>query len=95
MKHIVAIKLKDNTESIRQTIIEGFNKLKVEIKEIKTIEYQYNVYLKREENFDIQVCVEFKGINELETYLNHESHIKFGKEILKPNAVKIGTFDYE
>ena len=74
IKHIVMWKFKENEEKKMNEFLEGLNKLKNIIPEIKNMETGVNINPKNE--FDAILISEFETMKDLETYKNHPEHIR-------------------
>ena len=74
IKHIVMWKFKDNEEENMKIFLDGLNKLKEIIPEIKSMETGININPKNE--YDAILISEFETMEDLEKYKNNPEHIK-------------------
>ncbi|NLZ47550.1 MAG: Dabb family protein [Clostridiales bacterium] len=98
IKHIVMWKLKDFSEGKNklenaQIIKRDLEALKDKIRELKYIEVGININ-ESEQAYDVVLYSEFNSIKDLNTYQNHEEHLKVAGFIRKVVDARIVT-DYE
>ena len=74
IKHIVMWKFKENQEETMNQFLQGLNRLKDIIPEIKSMETGVNINPKNE--YDAILISEFETMKDLETYKNHPEHVK-------------------
>lgn len=74
IKHIVIWKFKENEKENMMKFLEGLNKLKTIIPEIKYMETGINI--NSNNKYDAILISEFETIEDLERYKKHPEHIK-------------------
>jgi hypothetical protein len=99
IKHIVTWKLKDFAENAdkKSNALELKEKLlglKSRIPEINKIEVHFNSLLASQDNDDVILIAEFKGFNELETYIKHPDHQKVADFISRIRDTRV-AIDFE
>ena len=92
IKHIVMWKFKENEEEKMKEFLEGLNRLKGIIPEIKNMETGINV--KKKNEYDAILISEFESMEDLETYKNHPEHIKVSN-LCKSIRIDRQAIDYE
>lgn len=92
IKHIVMWKLKENQEETMNQFLQGLNRLKDIIPEIKSMETGVNINPKNE--YDAILISEFETMKDLETYKNHPEHVKVSN-LCKSIRVDRQAIDYE
>ncbi len=92
IKHIVMWKFKENEEENMKKFLDGLNRLKDIIPEIKGMETGININPKNE--FDAILISEFETMEDLETYKNHPEHVKVSS-LCKSIRVDRQAIDYE
>lgn len=92
IKHIVIWKFKENEEEKMKEFLEGLNRLKGIIPEIKNMETGVNINPKNE--YDAILISEFETMEDLETYKNHPEHIKVSN-LCKSIRLDRQAIDYE
>ena len=92
IKHIVMWKFKDNEEENMKIFLDGLNKLKEIIPEIKSMETGININPKNE--YDAILISEFETMEDLEKYKNNPEHIKVST-LCKEIRVARQAIDYE
>ncbi len=93
IKHIVAVKLKEKSKINELTDL--FIGLKNEIKVIEKIECEANIYLKRETNYDVMFNIYFATIEEMESYLVNDEHVKVANRLKSEFAENLAIIDVE
>jgi len=98
LKHIVLWKIKDFAEGRSkaeniQKVKFLLERLKNEIKEIKTLEVGINTN-SSPDSYDIVLYTEFSNLSKLKIYQNHPEHIKVGEFISKVRLER-KAMDYE
>lgn len=91
IEHIVSFKLKDVKDF--DFIGSEFAQLAKIIPGIQSYEYQQNIYLKRETNFDAILKVYFANELDLEKYLFHEEHVAFATKMKTTYWENVITID--
>ena len=91
IKHIVMWKFKENEEENMKLFLEGLNKLKGIIPEIKNMETGININPK---NDDAILISEFETMEDLEKYKNHPEHVKVSA-LCKEIRLDRQAIDYE
>lgn len=92
IKHIVMWKFKENEEEKMKEFLEGLNRLKDIIPEIKYMETGININPNNE--YDAILISEFETMEALETYKNHAEHIKVS-ELCKSIRIDRQAIDYQ
>ncbi|MEI3337639.1 MAG: Dabb family protein [Clostridium sp.] len=92
IKHIVMWKFKENEEENMKLFLEGLNKLKGIIPEIKNMETGININPKND--FDAILISEFETMEDLEKYKNHPEHVKVSA-LCKEIRLDRQAIDYE
>ena len=92
IKHIVMWKFKENEEEIMKLFLEGLNKLKGIIPEIKNMETGININPKND--YDAILISEFETMEDLEKYKNHPEHVKVSA-LCKEIRLDRQAIDYE
>ena len=92
IKHIVMWKFKDNEEENMKIFLDGLNKLKEIIPEIKSMETGININPKNE--YDASLISEFETMEDLEKYKNNPEHIKVSA-LCKKIRIDRQAIDYE
>lgn len=92
IKHIVIWKFKENQEEKMKEFLDGLNKLKNIIPEIKFIETGINI--NPENEYNAILISEFETMEDLETYKNHPEHIKVSN-LCKSIRIDRQAIDYE
>lgn len=92
IKHIVMWKFKDNEEENMKIFLDGLNKLKEIIPEIKSMETGININPKNE--YDAILISEFETMEDLEKYKNNPEHIKVSA-LCKKIRIDRQAIDYE
>ena len=92
IKHIVMWKFKDNEEENMKIFLDGLNKLKEIIPEIKSMETGININPKNE--YDAILISEFETMEDLEKYKNNPEHIKVSS-LCKKIRIDRQAIDYE
>lgn len=92
IKHIVMWKFKENEEENMKLFLEGLNKLKGIIPEIKNMETGININLKND--YDAILISEFETMEDLEKYKNHPEHVKVSA-LCKEIRLDRQAIDYE
>lgn len=92
IKHIVMWKFKENEEENMKLFLEGLNKLKGIIPEIKNMETGININPKNE--YDAILISEFETMEDLEKYKNNPEHIKVSS-LCKKIRIDRQAIDYE
>ncbi len=91
IKHIVTVKLKDQSKI--EELNGLFAELKTEIKVIKKLECEQNIYLNRETNYDVVYNVYFDSITDMEAYLVDECHLKVATRLQNEFAESLAIID--
>ncbi len=92
IKHIVMWKFKENEEENMKLFLEGLNKLKGIIPEIKNMETGININPKND--YDAILISEFETMGDLEKYKNHPEHVKVSA-LCKEIRLDRQAIDYE
>ncbi|MBS6600172.1 MAG: Dabb family protein [Clostridium sp.] len=92
IKHIVMWKFKENEEENMKLFLEGLNKLKGIIPEIKNMETGININPKND--YDAILISEFETMEDLEKYKNHPEHVKVSA-LCKEIRLDRQAIDYE
>ena len=92
IKHIVMWKFKENEEENMKLFLEGLNKLKGIIPEIKNMETGININPKND--YDAILISEFETMEDLEKYKNHPEHVKVSA-LCKEIRLDRQEIDYE
>ena len=92
IKHIVMWNFKENEEEKMKEFLEGLNRLKDIIPEIKYMETGININPNNE--YDAILISEFETMEALETYKNHPEHIKVS-ELCKSIRIDRQAIDYQ
>ena len=92
IKHIVMWKFKENEEENMKLFLEGLNKLKGIIPEIKNMETGININHKND--YDAILISEFETMEDLEKYKNHPEHVKVSA-LCKEIRLDRQAIDYE
>ena len=92
LKHIVMWKFKENEEENMKLFLEGLNKLKGIIPEIKNMETGININPKND--YDAILISEFETMEDLEKYKNHPEHVKVSA-LCKEIRLDRQAIDYE
>lgn len=92
IKHIVMWKFKENEEENMKLFLEGLNKLKGIIPEIKNMETGININPKND--YDAILISEFETMEDLEKYKNHPEHVK-ASALCKEIRLDRQAIDYE
>ena len=92
IKHIVMWKFKENQEETMNQFLQGLNRLKDIIPEIKYMETGININPNNE--YDAILISEFETMEALETYKNHPEHIKVS-ELCKSIRIDRQAIDYQ
>lgn len=92
IKHIVMWKFKENEEENMKLFLEGLNKLKGIIPEIKNMETGININPKND--YDAILISEFETMEDLEKYKNHPEHVKVSG-LCKEIRIDRQAIDYE
>lgn len=94
IKHIVFIKLEENTEKNKKAIKDRLLSMKGHIDILKNIEVGIN-FCKEDRAYDIALLTDFKTLEDLQTYAIHPLHIDVIKFIKSHNAItKIVDYEY-
>ncbi len=91
IEHIVSFKL--NNKKDFQTVGDKFAELAKGVDVIVEYDYQANVYLKRESNYDAILKVYFNNEADLETYLFDENHMQFATDMKANYWKEVITID--
>lgn len=92
IKHIVMWKFKENEEENMKLFLEGLNKLKGIIPEIKNMETGININPKND--YDAILISEFETMEDLKKYKNHPEHVKVSA-LCKEIRLDRQAIDYE
>ena len=92
IKHIVMWKFKENEEENMKLFLEGLNKLKGIIPEIKNMETGININPKND--YNAILISEFETMEDLEKYKNHPEHVKVSA-LCKEIRLDRQAIDYE
>ena len=92
IKHIVMWKFKENEEENMKLFLEGLNKLKGIIPEIKNMETGININPKND--YDAILISEFETMEDLEKYKNHPEHVTVSA-LCKEIRLDRQAIDYE
>ncbi len=94
VKHIVFMKLEDNSEENKRVIKEKLMSMKGKIETLKNIEVGLN-FDESERAYDIALITDFKDIEGLKTYATHELHLPIVAYLKSINTVtKVVDFKY-
>jgi hypothetical protein len=94
IKHIVFIKLEENSEENKQAIKDRLLSMKGQIDILKNIEVGIN-FCKEERAYDVALITEFNTLEDLQAYAIHPLHIEVIKFIKSHNAItKIVDYEY-
>lgn len=91
IRHVVILKLKENTDL--KLIKEKILNLKNEIKEIINIEVGIDIGFDPTSS-DLCIIADFKNIKDLEIYANHPKHLEIIKNYIKPFLIERRVVDY-
>lgn len=95
LQHVVCVKLKASvTEAQIAYLKQRTLELKNAIPVIEEITAGKNL-TQRSKGFDFAIVVRLKDRKSLETYRNHESHLKLLKEVAGPLVEEILVLDFE
>ncbi len=93
VKHIVLIKLKDNSEENKQFVKEKLMSMKGKIEVLKHIEAGLN-FSQSERAYDIALVTDFDSKDDLAVYATHPAHLPI-IEYLKSTQTVTKVVDYE
>lgn len=92
-KHVVMMRLKENTEENAAAITEGLNSLVGVVPQIRRLEVGRNV-ISSERAYDLALTVVFDSQEDMEAYQTHPEHVRVLNEIIRPRISGSAAADY-